>query len=662
MEKYQYTPLPQGYTEIRLIRLQPGLPGTDIQIEIFHAQISSHPEYEALSYTWGCPDRTKVVHVQAPPHQLAKVLDRSTPKRPKKEDRSISSLRIADNLFVALQHLRHSDDSRVLWIDAICIDQDNKVERSAEVIEMGSIYRNASQVIVWLGPSSHNSDLALQTLSRIGDDVIHLPEQGLTKEKLGGWVATLHKDTKALKYHADWWISIKDLITREWFSRLWVFQEIALAQKATLVVGGIRLDWKIFALGLEWVWMMSGQLDQLIESLGVANIFEDAVWAFLGQGCNPTAQYLIQTLINTEKLLCSDPRDRLYAIRSLLHPSHSKIIIPDYSLSIREVYTNFAKEWLLKLDNAQFLQYCDFPEPLTGMDLPSWVPDWSRARTAEDFSYGRCSGVSGAFAALDGDRPGLQGTLVGNISYVTPPAQSRTTDAEIRELCHSWMELVSMGEVAWGRSTIADAFMEMIVGGRVSERQPSIEQNYRSLDEIKAFLADVSGSDDQLAGRSVPSQIRIAIQGLLFFKTAEGLFGVGPRTAKPGDRVAVILGCNFPLVLRPDELLGNNCFRVVGPCYVSEITSAEALLGPLPSGWGIREERVQGIRKQMFTNGDTRTQQDPRMPPLPSGWEYRYGEEAPQEMEAEKFEDMTEQWFENVETGEKTYGDPSTLR
>ncbi|KAE8454154.1 hypothetical protein EG329_005079 [Mollisiaceae sp. DMI_Dod_QoI] len=667
MEKYQYTPLPQGYTEIRLIKLQPGLPGTNIQIEIFHTLISSHPEYEALSYTWGCPDRTQVVHVQAPGirnngkphHKLSKVFDRLKPQRYRKEHQNTSSLGIAHNLFVALQHLRHSNNSRVLWIDAICINQDDKDERSAEVIEMGSIYRNASQVIVWLGLSSHNSDLALQTLSRIGDAVICLPEQGLTRETPGSWPATLRNDVEALKSHADRWLSIKDLITREWFSRLWVFQEIVLAQKATLVVGEARLDWKIFARGLEWVWMMSGQLDQLIESLGVGNIFADTIWAFVRQGCNPTAQYLNQMLYNIQKLLCSDPRDRLYAIRSLLHPSNSEIIIPNYSLSVREVYTNFAKEWLLKLDDAYFLEFCDFPEPLTGIDLPSWVPDWSRARTAKVFEYGRCSGLSGAFPALDRNRLGLQGTLVGNISYVTPPAQSRTTVAEIRELCHSWMQLVSTDELVRGGSTVTDSFMETIVGGSVSERQPSMEQNNRSVDEIKIFFANVSGNDDSFRGNNVPHEIQRTIQGCLFFKTAEGLFGVGPRSAKPGDRVAVILGCSFPVVLRPDELSGRNCFQVVGHCYVSEIMSAEALLGPLHSGWSARWESVQGERVQMFRNGDTRTQQDPRMPPLPPGWEYRYGdEEAPQEIEAEKLEDMTPQWFGNVETGEKTYKDP----
>ncbi|KAF8865991.1 hypothetical protein BDZ45DRAFT_611810, partial [Acephala macrosclerotiorum] len=145
MERYQYMPLPRDHSKIRLVRLQPRSASDSISVEIFHAQLSSHPKYEALSYAWGHPDKTRVVYYPTDPE-------------------GASTLGIAENLFIALQHLRYSLKSRVLWIDAICIDQNDPEERSAEVLRMGSIYKNACQVIVWLGPNSPNSGLALQTL------------------------------------------------------------------------------------------------------------------------------------------------------------------------------------------------------------------------------------------------------------------------------------------------------------------------------------------------------------------------------------------------------------------------------------------------------------------------------------------------------------------
>jgi hypothetical protein len=653
MDRYQYLPLLAVHSEIRLLWLLPGSASDELSIEIFHATVSSKPVYEALSYVWGCPDSTRVVHMRKP------VQD--TNKR-----KGTSTLGVAENLFIAMHHLRYSSTPRVLWIDAICINQDDSAERSNEVLKMSSIYNNASQVIVWLGPSSHNSALALQTLERIGNSVTHSPERKTMREKPGSWPANLKHDTEALTSHADCWFAIKDLLTREWFSRLWVFQEIVLAQKASLVVGENCIDWLISILGLQWIWMMSRQLN-VVKSLDIENIFTDAIWPFLERGCNPTAQSLPKMLDHTQKMLCSDPRDRLYAIRSLLYPDNGKVIVPDYSLSVEEVYSSFAKEWLLQLGNANFLPYCDLSQALTDIDLPSWVPNWSHTMATAFLSYARCSGMSNALSSLidSNRRLSIQGVLVGSLSFVTPPAALTrlATEAEIRELCRSWMQLVLTGEsvILKGGSNIDDSFIETIVAGRVAEKRPSTEKNSSSLDQIKAFLANMGGTNSQFVGINVRPDIRDAIRGRLLFKTAggEGSFGVGPPTAIPGDRVAVILGCDFPLILRPDTLPGRNCFRVVGPCYISGIADSEVLLGPLPSGWSVREERVCGERRvTMFTNGDTRTQQDPRML-LPPAWRYRYGDwETCQEMEAEALEDMTPQWFENMETGEKTWADP----
>ncbi|CZR68473.1 uncharacterized protein PAC_18372 [Phialocephala subalpina] len=646
MEKYQYTPLPPGYSAIRLVRLQPGRPGTVLQIEIFHAKLPSNPAYEALSYSWGRSNRTHVVRVQ-------KEMGLHHFKRKKHEN--TSTLGIAENLFIALQHLRHSSESRILWIDAISINQDDMDERSTEVLEMGSIYKNARQVLVWLGPSSRNSDLALQTLKRIGEAVTNNPEERWIKSHPGTWPDTLDNDTEALASHANCWLAVKEILTREWFSRLWVFQEITLARKASLVVSENCLDWGIFVLGLRWIRSSGGQLDRLIQHLDISNLFSNAIWPFLESSLNPTSKELLPMLQYTRSFRCSDPRDRLYAIRALLHPEYNKLIVPDYSSSVEEVYTNFAKEWLLQLDDAEFLRYCNLSPSFAEVDLPSWAPDW---RGTEDIDFNsRCSGASQGFSTVDGNSLGIQGVLVGCLNYVTPPAEALGTEAKIREICREWRQLVSSGEYMRGESNMDVSFVEMIVGGLLSEKQPSIRKDFASLEEIKTFLAESAGIDKQIINSIITMHIRRAIQGRLLLMTTEGHFGLGPRSAKPGDRVAVILGCGVPLILRPDDLSGRDCFRVVGPCYISDIMYTEALLGPLPPGWSVRHEKLHEGDGLIFTNRDIHTQRDPRMPLLPYSWEYRYGDAA-EEVEAEKLKDMKKQWFENVETRKTTYGDP----
>ncbi|CZR66833.1 uncharacterized protein PAC_16734 [Phialocephala subalpina] len=662
MEKYQYTPLPPDRSEIRLVRLQPGLPGSDVQIEILHAQLSTNPDYEALSYAWGYPDPTETIYVRKASHKLGRLFNPSKPQKTRKRHKRSSTLGIAENLFAALQHLRCPAEPRTLWIDAICINQGDMDERSSEVVEMGSIYNNAREVIVWLGPSSPNSDLALQTLKLIGEGNTYDPDEMTNKTKPGSWPNTLGNNTEVLISHKESWFAVKDILTREWFSRLWVFQEIVLARKATLVVGEKSLDWKITTSGLEWIWMKSAVLDELIEYLDFGNLLTNPVGPIIRRGCKATANGLSHTLNHTRKLVCSDPRDRLYAIRSLLYPERSRIIVPDYFSTVEEVYTNFAKEWLSKLGDAELFAYCEISQTSQDIDLPSWVPDWRRTNTT-NFN-GRCSGDSRAFPTVGspGSSLSIEGVVVGSLSYASPLVMSFRTGTEIQEICRSWMQL-SMSEGIRGHFSFG-YFAEMIVGGQMAEKNPVREKIWPGLDEVRTFLTDLNNLDDpsyldpEAAGK-ILYEIRRAIGGRSFFKTGEGHIGVGPPSARLGDRVAVILGCYLPLILRLDELSEEKRFRIVGSCYVPGIMDAEALLGPLPSGWSARQENVQdGQSVMMFANGDCRTQKDPRLPPLPSPWRYIYGDEEAAQEEAENLEDMMKQWFENVETGDRTDFDP----
>jgi hypothetical protein len=79
----------------------------------------------------------------------------------------MSVLRITGNLAEALRHLKLLNQPRLIWIDAICINQNDLLESNSEVSTMGSIYHKAREVIVWLGPTSDTNGLALGTLERI---------------------------------------------------------------------------------------------------------------------------------------------------------------------------------------------------------------------------------------------------------------------------------------------------------------------------------------------------------------------------------------------------------------------------------------------------------------------------------------------------------------
>jgi hypothetical protein len=122
-----YSPLAHDAKETRLLHLLPGDETADIHCQLHTVSLDSDPDYEALSYTWSAPTETSLVTVDG------------------------QELPIRRNLQRALRRFRRRDVERVLWADAICIDQSSIVERNQQVSMMADIYRKCSQCLVWPG-------------------------------------------------------------------------------------------------------------------------------------------------------------------------------------------------------------------------------------------------------------------------------------------------------------------------------------------------------------------------------------------------------------------------------------------------------------------------------------------------------------------------------
>lgn len=180
MPEYHYSPL--SASNIRLLRLLPsGDNPKHLQCELIeyplnHYDKSSHP-YEALSYVWGSEDKPESITVKD------------------------QVLHITRNLYIALLRLQDHLCSRVIWIDAICIDQKNKEEKADQIPLIAEIYAKARRVLVWLGEAENNSDRALEE--------IRLTAEGVTTHPLNA------KPSEQ---------AISKLLQRPWFRRIWVRQ------------------------------------------------------------------------------------------------------------------------------------------------------------------------------------------------------------------------------------------------------------------------------------------------------------------------------------------------------------------------------------------------------------------------------------------------------
>ena len=134
-----YPPLDDD-DDIRLIHLMPGAFDDALDLSLVSYASSERPDYEALSYVWGDSTYQQKVVVNG----------------------EFVSIRL--NLEVALRYLRKENESRTLWVDAICIDQQNTLERNQQVSRMRDIYADAQYTIIWMGEEGDHSDRVFEAL------------------------------------------------------------------------------------------------------------------------------------------------------------------------------------------------------------------------------------------------------------------------------------------------------------------------------------------------------------------------------------------------------------------------------------------------------------------------------------------------------------------
>ncbi|KAL8895005.1 MAG: hypothetical protein Q9207_008337 [Kuettlingeria erythrocarpa] len=222
--RYEYSPLRKNAGQIRLLTLLPDQFGAPIRINIRIKRLAKKTRFEALSYAWGSASDPQEIYVEA--------------KEPKTwrlwHPTSVTSKRlpVTQNLYGALQHLRLRDRPRVFWIDAICVDQQNLKERGTQVLRMPDIYTQAKRVVVWLGPESYNSTLAMKAIDDIGSRIaVDWYLKTIKTTSKDGSDPNLRELGHDLRQHPDLWLAFKDLLNRPYFRRLWVVQEIYLAKE-----------------------------------------------------------------------------------------------------------------------------------------------------------------------------------------------------------------------------------------------------------------------------------------------------------------------------------------------------------------------------------------------------------------------------------------------
>lgn len=190
------------------------------------------PVYEALSYVWGERAEEELAFVKSGSNSL------ECP-----DSISSTTVKLRPNLAAAVRFLRLPDRRRTLWVDSLCINQDDIAERSEQIRHMGDIYQLADRVIVWLGRATADSGLALETLRCLGKQVEVL-HSGARLRAPGCVESDWFRANSRLPYEEKTARALNSLIERPWFKRLWVWQEVQLANQHTIVQCGIDyIEW-----------------------------------------------------------------------------------------------------------------------------------------------------------------------------------------------------------------------------------------------------------------------------------------------------------------------------------------------------------------------------------------------------------------------------------
>lgn len=398
-EKHQITT--PGDT-IRLLEVLPG-EGPTLKATMFCVDLSSDPMYEALSYVWGAMEADASYSLDI--------------------DGTITE--ITPNLYHALQALRQKESPRVLWVDAVCINQSGNRDKEIQICMMEQIYRSANHVAVYLGEPATVSVTLFSFLNRDAS------EQDPTEKA----VEDIGQDDSDIRQLLEAFVHFCHL---PWWNRIWVQQEYSLAQTnptfhlghSSIHVSALLRDWRMlqgkiaihlvpfagkFKLDLDvqmsWQPIMR-QILHVYSVLTLRSAHNRSEFSHL---------WLPRGVLKKVNLRCTNPRDRIYGMRSILDLVAQAVFTPNYSEPVGTAFHKLAT-WILAIDGWQQVFWW-YPYRLSP-NMPSWVPDFTKpipeAAFLEHnlFDYGKLKKSSPCPLAIRGGVLAVEGYLLDSVNHV----------------------------------------------------------------------------------------------------------------------------------------------------------------------------------------------------------------------------------------------------
>ncbi|KAK3339910.1 heterokaryon incompatibility protein-domain-containing protein [Lasiosphaeria hispida] len=305
-DSYYFThdPIDLSGHAFRLLRILKGK-GPVVCCELFQAWVRGRDvaiSYDALSYVWGSPEANHVAKINGKPFRIAK------------------------NLYDALQRLQLADKDRIVWVDAICIDQSNKAEQGHQVDHMGDIYKRAAQVIYWLGLPTPSTKICLDALGMLQHELKAVSHVGWTRQQwMELWKEIEARPTSFPGLQRE---GLLQLLDRDWFRRVWILQEVAHSQAAVVYCGAESVSARVFAIAPFLMGITPEPRCQAVLDM-MPSMFRKETWS----NGNRYLHMLLQSFGDNS---ATDPRDLVYALLGISSDAIGHIY-PDYNKTEAEV-------------------------------------------------------------------------------------------------------------------------------------------------------------------------------------------------------------------------------------------------------------------------------------------------------------------------------------
>ncbi|KAH9205109.1 heterokaryon incompatibility protein-domain-containing protein [Leptodontidium sp. 2 PMI_412] len=590
---YEHEALPTT-TCIRILELFPGEGTEIIRCSLTVSERKTAPPFEAISYAWGSGSNTRVISC---------------------ENRK---LKVTTNLRDALWKIRDPVKSRLLWADAVCINQKDIKERGYQVWQMSEIYASATRVLVWLDlPNPKSGDFEY-----LFDDDF----EGATTESAvssGGRRGALHNFVEQLdsiqtrhgvldpeiQLTAN---TLGQLFDSPWFTRLWVIQEVGMAKSVQALVGDTKLDFVDLVriiLKLERRTLLMDQLG--LFTAGIANVFTTFPARSRELPGEVDAEYdFLELLEVTRAHKASDPRDYVYAL--LGHPSakvgDKPIAVPDYNKSTEDLFFQVSVKILEQTKDLRLLSAVHGrDESALSHNKTSWTPSWSRDAGVlsiglyrdryYDVLYDASAGMPClAEVTMPGKVLRVRGFVLDVIdeytSTETPHKESGlVVQKSVHDLISTALNFNSVKKSTQSKLAALKDIGQTITAGFRNQDLPRFEADFAAF-----ILHAISTSSSALkvamtsilAPQGLPALRKLAEEGSLdeiywaisrfctgrnVFSTRRGRTGLGPEILKKGDLCCILFGACVPILLRPLE----KGYKLVGEAYIQGVMKGEAV-------------------------------------------------------------------------------------